>query len=58
MILENNEYELIENYKDGYDEDALKEKYTDYFENYDYIFGDWSYEKLKLKGICEKINKN
>lgn len=58
MTLDNNEYELIENYKDGFDLDALKEKYTDYFENYDYIFGDWSYGKLRLKGFCDKINKN
>ena len=29
----------------------------DYFENYDYIIGDWSYGKLRLKGFCNKINK-
>jgi len=40
IILENNEYELIENYKDGFDLEVVKNKYTDYFEPYDYIVGD------------------
>ena len=57
VTLDNQEWELIEEYKEGYDEQALKDKYTDYFENYDYIIGDWSYGKLRLKGFCKKINK-
>ena len=55
--LEDKEYELIEEYKDGFDIEALKEKYTDYFYDYDYILGDWSYGKLRLKGFCDKNNK-
>jgi len=55
--VENNEYKLIENYKDGFNLDGFKEKYTDYFDNYDYIIGDYSYGKLRLKGFCNKINK-
>lgn len=58
LKLGNNEYELIENYKDGFEKSSLEEKYTDYFEEYDYILGDWSYGKLRLKGFCDKINKN
>lgn len=57
MTIENNEYELIENYKDGFELEALKEKYTEYFDEYDYILGDWSYGKLRLKGFCDKLNK-
>ena len=55
--IENNKYNLIENYKEGFDLDAFKEKYTEYFEPYDYIIGDWSYGKLRLKGFCTKLNK-
>ncbi len=55
--LDNQEWELIEEYKNGYDEEVLKEKYTEYFEPYDYIIGDWSYGKVRLKGFCNKINK-
>ena len=58
MIEINNiKYKLIEEYKDGFDEQSFKEMYTDYFEPYDYIIGDWSYGKLRLKGFCKKINR-
>lgn len=57
-VLENMEYELIENYKDGFDYEELKNKYTDYFYNYDYIIGDWAYGKLRLKGFYSSDNKN
>ena len=56
--VEENEYKLIENYRDGYDEEMFKEKYTSYFENYDYIVGDIAYSKLRLKGFNKKTNKN
>ena len=55
--IENVKYKLIEEYKDGFDEEAFKEKYTEYFEPYDYIIGDWSYGKLRLKGFCNRLNK-
>ena len=51
------EYELIENYKDGFDKETVESLATDYFNNYDYIVGDWSYGKLRLKGFCDKENK-
>lgn len=54
---DNNEYELIEEYKDGFNESEFKEKYTDYFTDFDYILGDYSYNKLRLKGFCDKNNK-
>lgn len=51
------EYELIENYKEGFDLESTQEKMTDYFDGYDYIVGDWAYGKLRLKGFCNKKNK-
>ena len=50
-------YELMENYKDGFELDAVKEKFTDYFYDYDYLLGDWSYGKLRLKGFCNRTNR-
>ncbi len=50
-------YELIENYKDGFDYSEVLAKYTDFFYDYDYILGDWAYGKLRLKGFYEKNNK-
>ena len=58
LIINDKKYELIKNYKDGYDQIEAENKLTEYFDNYDYILGDWSYGKLRLKGFCEKNNKN
>lgn len=55
--LDNYTYELIENYKDGYNLEELEKRYTDYFYDYDYILGDWSYGTLRLKGFCDRKNK-
>ena len=56
--VENNKYKLITNYREAFDKDAFLEKYTSYFENYDYIVGDIAYSKLRLKGFNNKDNKN
>ncbi|MBR1417270.1 MAG: YutD family protein [Bacilli bacterium] len=57
------EYEVINDYKEGLDMEALEEKFTDYFYDYTYVVGDWAYNKLRLKGFydkndpkCNKIN--
>lgn len=55
--LENNEYEVIENINDCLNIEELTNKYTDYFEPYDYILGDYAYGKLRLKGFCDRNNK-
>ena len=51
------DYEIIKDYKNGFEYEATLEKLTDYFINYDYILGDWSYGKLRLKGFNDKENK-
>ncbi len=58
ITLEENTYEIITDYKNGYNVEELNNKYTDYFKRYDYIVGDWAYGKLRLKGFYEKNNKN
>jgi uncharacterized protein YutD len=55
--LNNQNYELMKDYKNGFDYEAVKEKYTEYFDDYDYLLGDWSYGKLRLKGFCNSKNK-
>lgn len=50
-------YQIEDNYKNGFDYEKTKELWTDYFDEYDFILGDWSYNKLRLKGFCEKNNK-
>ena len=50
-------YELIEDHN-GFDSEEVLNRCTDYFNPYDYIIGDWSYGKLRLKGFCDKNNKH
>lgn len=52
------EYEVIKNVKDAIDEELLSLKITDYFDDYDYIVGDWAYGKIRLKGFYDSKNKN
>lgn len=58
IVLDNIEYELIKDYRNAFNFDELVEKYTDYFYDFDYVLGDYSYDKLRLKGFCKKKNKN
>ena len=51
-------YEVMKDYKNGFEDEQVKEKLTDYFDDYDYVLGDWSYGKLRLKGFNDKENKN
>lgn len=55
--VENNRYELIDNYKDGFDMNEFISHYTDFFSDYDYIVGDIAYGKLRLKGFYDETNK-
>ncbi len=50
-------YELIENKFDAFDYEEVKSLVTDYFKDYDYIFVDIAYNKMRLKGFCDKTNK-
>lgn len=52
-----NKYELIRNDKDCFDYEDIKERTTEYFEDYDYILGDFSYDKVRLKGYYDSTNK-
>jgi len=54
--LNNISYKILKNYRDGFNIEAITERYTEYFEPYDYILGDWSYGKLRLKGFYKKEN--
>ena len=57
IILNDKEYELIKDYKNGYDKEEVASKFTDYFDNFDYVCGDWAYGKLRLKGFYDHKNK-
>ena len=52
------EYEIVRNDDNCFDKEVVLEKITDYFDPFDYIFGDYAYEKVRLKGFYEDGNKN
>ena len=56
IILNQIEYELIQDYKNAFHLEDITDKYTDYFEEFDYIVGDYSYDKLRLKGFYRPEN--
>lgn len=58
LVINNVEYEIIKNYNDAIVEEEIKERLTEYFDDFDYVVGDWSYGKLRLKGFNESTNKN
>lgn len=58
ISIDNKNYKLIKEVKDGFNLEEVKTKMTDYFAIYDYIVGDWSYGKLRLKGFTNQKNKN
>ncbi len=57
IVINNQKYKLIENIKEGFDEEVVLEKITDYFYDYDFIVGDWAYGKIRLKGFNKEDNK-
>jgi len=57
IVLNDNEYELVKNYKDAFSLEEVVSLVTDYFEEFDYILGDYAYNKLRLKGFYDDSNK-
>lgn len=58
VVINGVSYEVVRNDENCLVVDELEEKITDYFDPYDYILGDFAYEKVRLKGFYESNNKN
>ena len=56
IILGNMQYEIAEEFRDGFDEEALNDALAKFTVKYDFIFGDWGYGQLRLKGFFEDRN--
>lgn len=46
-------FELLENFRNGWNPDTFKERYSDILNKFDYVVGDWGYGQLRLKGFFE-----
>jgi uncharacterized protein YutD len=50
-------FEVIENNREAWDEEAFKARYSDVLNKYDYVVGDWGYSQLRLRGFFEDNNR-
>lgn len=50
-------FEIIEDYRDCFDEELFATRYSDILDKYDYVVGDFGYDQLRLKGFYKDANK-
>ena len=50
-------FELIEEYRECFDEKIFSARYSDILDKYDYVVGDYGYDQLRLKGFYKDSNK-
>ena len=50
-------FELIEEYRECFDEEIFSARYSDILDKYDYVVGDYGYDQLRLKGFYKDSNK-
>ncbi len=55
--INNKKYKIIKEHRDGYEQEVVEQLLTDYFYDFDYVFGDWAYSKLRLKGFNKSDSK-
>ncbi|MBS4178552.1 YutD-like domain-containing protein [Lederbergia citrea] len=55
--INNHQYELIKDFREGFNEEAFRARFSDILSKYDYIVGDWGYGQLRLKGFFSDQNQ-
>lgn len=51
------EYEVLHDYREALQEEAIQDRYSEILDKYDYILGDWGYGQLRLKGFFDDKNQ-
>lgn len=57
ITVQNQIFELIKEEKNGFNEEAFKERYSEILNKYDFIVGDWGYNQLRLRGFFDDQNQ-
>ncbi|MEH6848855.1 MULTISPECIES: YutD family protein [Bacillus] len=57
VYVNNIHYEVIEENRNGFNEEAFKARYAEILNKYDYIVGDWGYDQLRLRGFFDDSNQ-
>lgn len=50
-------YRLVYNHREGFDKEALSERFSEVLSRYDYVVGDWGHDSLRLKGFFNQSHK-
>lgn len=50
-------YEIVDDYRNGWNQEAFKERYSDILDKYDFVVGDWGYGQLRLRGFYDNANR-
>ncbi|MBS4749565.1 YutD family protein [Carnobacteriaceae bacterium zg-ZUI78] len=58
VFINEHEYTLEVDFKNGFQIDALEDRYTKLLQKYHYIVGDWGHNQLRLKGFYKNDMKN
>ena len=53
LLIKEEPYQLVLNYREGFDLLAFENRYQEYFEKFDFIVGDWGFEQLRLRGFYQ-----
>ncbi|MBL5767165.1 hypothetical protein B5V88_14070 [Heyndrickxia sporothermodurans] len=56
ISINNQSYEIIKDFRNGFNEEAFRNRFSDILSRYDYIVGDWGYGQLRLRGFFEDEN--
>lgn len=57
LMINGQPYEIARDYREGFQEEIFFERYSEVLKKYDYIVGDWGFEKLRLKGFLKIVTK-
>jgi uncharacterized protein YutD len=50
-------YEIVDEERNGFNEEAFRARYSEILTKYDYIVGDWGYGQLRLRGFFDDQNQ-
>ncbi|MGM9907753.1 YutD family protein [Limosilactobacillus sp.] len=56
FTLNGHPYELVKEYRDGFNGLELAKRFSNILSKYDYIVGDWGYDQLRLRGFYDNGN--
>ncbi|MCQ2569942.1 MAG: YutD family protein [Limosilactobacillus sp.] len=56
LLINGHQYELVQEYRDGFEAEKLADRFSSVLTKYDYIVGDWGHTQLRLRGFFAPDN--